>query len=163
MATKKANEVKATKKTNEVKAKDVKKKKKKEKLPKVEIIRGRMPLPIVHMIKFGSEGETAGALSRKFRTTVGKINDIQKESNFGYIKEDYKPSADMIEKAKEYAAQLEDKSILEAVEKLEAATEEENAAFIEARRATRKVSEKKEKKEEEVAEMSEENLDELTV
>lgn len=111
--------------------------------PKVEIIRGRMPLPIVAMIKFGTSGLTDGAVAAKFRTTNGKVSDIRKDRNFGYIKEDYAPSAEMIVKAKEYATQLEDKSVMEKLDALVPATDEQAAAFDAARKASRPVKEVK--------------------
>lgn len=114
---------------------------------KVEIIRGRMPLPIVKMIKFGDAGLTDGAMAAKFRTTNGKVSDIRKDRNFGYVGEDYAPSADMIAKAKEYAAQLDDKSILTDLEAMKPATDEQSAAFDAARKASRPVKEAKEPKE----------------
>lgn len=110
---------------------------------KIEIIRGRMPLPIVHMIKFGDAGLTDGAMAAKFRTTNGKVSDVRKDRNFGYVKEDYVPSGDMIAKAKEYAAQLDDKSVLETLEAMKPASDEQNAAFDAARKATRPVKEAK--------------------
>lgn len=111
---------------------------KKEEKVVVEIIRGRMPLPIVHAIKFGPADETDGALAAKFRTTNGKISDIRKERNFGYIKEDYVPSEEQLAKAKAYAEQLKDKSILKAISKVKPATAEQNAAFDALRKAERK-------------------------
>lgn len=116
----------------------------KEKKPVIEIIRGRMPLPIVHMIKFGTEGETDGAIAAKYRTTNGKVSDVRKDRNFGYVKEDYKPSKDMIEKAKIYADQLDDKSVIKAVNALKPADEAQQAAFDEARKASRPGRKKKE-------------------
>jgi len=106
-------------------------------VPKVEIIRGRMPLPIVAMIKFSDEGQTDGALAAKFRTTNGKVSDIRKDRNFGYIGKDYVASADMIALAATYADQLDDKSVLKAVKALKPATDEQNTAFADARKASR--------------------------
>lgn len=108
-----------------------------EKVVKVDIIRGRMPLPIVAMIKFGDAGLTDGAMAAKFRTTNGKVSDIRKDRNFGYVEASYAPSAEMIEKAKEYAGQLEDKTVLEKVETLKPATEDQAKAFDKARKDAR--------------------------
>lgn len=143
MAEQTAKNEKVTEKTNE---KVAEKKAEKKAAPKVDIIRGRMPLPIVQMIKFEGEGVTDGALAAKFRTTNGKVSDIRKDRNFGYIDKDYVPSQDQIDKAKEFAAQLEDKSILKAIEAMKPATEEQNKAFEEKRKASRptKVAAKKE-------------------
>lgn len=67
-----------------------------EKKPKVlipDIIRGRMPILVVHMVRFGDQkgGETK-ALSTLFGTTVGKITDIKKKSTFAYLPEKFKPT-----------------------------------------------------------------------
>lgn len=67
-----------------------------EKKPKVlipDIIRGRMPILVVHMVRFGDQkgGETK-ALATMFGTTVGKITDIKKKSTFGYLPEKFKPT-----------------------------------------------------------------------
>lgn len=135
----------------------------KEKAVKIDIIRGRMPLPIVAMIKFGDKELTDGALAAKFRTTNGKISDIRKNRNFGYIGEEYTPSQDQLDKAKEYAAQLEDKSVLAKLEGMKPASDEENAAFEAKRKASRPSKAKVEKAEEVAeAEVTDEELDSLT-
>lgn len=121
----------------DVKVEDAKVEEAKVEVPKQDIIRGRMPLPIVAMIKFGSAEMTDGAVAAKFRTTNGKVSDIRKDRNFGYIKDSYVPSAEMLEKAKAYAGQLDDKSVLEKVEGMTPATEEQNAAFDAERKASR--------------------------
>ncbi len=104
---------------------------------KQDIIRGRMPLIIVSLIKFADAGMTDGALATKFRTTNGKVSDIRKSRNFGYIDENFKPNADMKAKAAEFAAQLDDKTVLEAVEATPIGTDEELAAFEATRKASR--------------------------
>ena len=108
--------------------------------PKVEIIRGRMPLAIVAMIKFGETDLTDGACAAKFRTTNGKVSDVRKNANFGYISEEYIPSADDIAKAVVYAEQLEDKSVAEVLGKMKPATKEQTDTFDTSRKATRKTS-----------------------
>lgn len=134
------------------------KKEEKVETPKADIIRGRMPLPIVHMIKFAPEGETDGALATKFRTTNGKVSDIRKERNFGYIKEDYAPDADQIAKAVAFAEQLEDKGVLKVVKALKPASDEQIAAFEALRKGSRKASPKAAPAEE----VAEQDLSELT-
>ena len=116
---------------------DVKKEAKPE-VKKIEILRGRMPLPIVYMIKFkSSEDETASALAAKYRTTVGKISDVRKGANFGYVEKGYIASKEQIEKAVTYAEQLEDKSIVKGLKTLKPATDEQNTAFVAQRKAAR--------------------------
>ena len=117
---------------------------KKVETPKADIIRGRMPLLIVWTIKFGSEGQTDGAVATKFRTTNGKVSDIRKNRNFGYIQKDFVPTADMIEGAAGYADQLDDKSVLKAVKATKPGTEKQIAAFEELRKASRPGRKKKE-------------------
>lgn len=102
-------------------------------------IKGRMPLPIVHMIKFGESALTDGAMAKKFGTTNGKVSDIRKDRNFSYVTAEYVPSADAIEGAKVYARHLKDASVAEDVAKLKPATAEELAAFDAAKKASRPV------------------------
>lgn len=59
----------------------------------VEIIRGRMPVAIVALARFGNKkGGTTKELATLFGTTVGKIDDIKKNRNFAYVTEDFKPT-----------------------------------------------------------------------
>jgi hypothetical protein len=130
-----------------------------EKAPKVEIIRGRMPVQVVKMIRFHSDSDmTKSALADKYRTTVGKINDVMAGNNFGYVNEDFKPSAEQLAAAKEYIAKCDDADLTALVETFEVATEEEVAQFEELRKASRKVRAKKEDASEEGEEL--EDVDE---
>ena len=67
-----------------------------EKKPKVlieGITRGRMPIAVVAMVRFGKQsGGKPGDLAALFGTTVGKITDIQKNSTFAYLTEDFRPT-----------------------------------------------------------------------
>ena len=61
----------------------------------LDILNGRMPLPIVYAIRFQEDaGAKNSDLAKKYGTSVGKVFDIRKGSNFGYIDKDYKPSAE---------------------------------------------------------------------
>ena len=114
--------------------------------PKVDIIRGRMPLAIVCLIKTNEpKTATVAELAAKYRTTVGKINDVLKASNFQYITENFKPTADMVAAAKAYAAQLEGhaESVTDAIDSLGVATAEDAAAFEAEKAKYRKPREKK--------------------
>ena len=59
-----------------------------------DIIRGRMPIAVVAMVRFGDQkgGETKD-LATMFGTTVGKITDIKKNSTFAYLPPTFKPTA----------------------------------------------------------------------
>jgi len=58
-----------------------------------DIIRGRMPILVVHMVRFGeNKNEKTGALAKMFGTTEGKIADIVRKSTFGYLPEGFKPN-----------------------------------------------------------------------
>lgn len=105
-------------------------------VPKVEIIRGRMPLPIVFQVKFDTG--TDAELAAKYRTTNGKVSDIKKDRNFGYITKGFKPTQEMVDAAVVYAAQLKDASVVKSLKAMPIASEKEAAAFIESRKATRK-------------------------
>lgn len=97
---------------------------------KIDIIRGQMPLPIVHMIKTEDVGITDGTLAGKYRTTNGKINDIRQDKNFGYVVVGlYVPTVEEIAKAKAWAARHEGVEIIAAVDALVAGSAEDRAKF----------------------------------
>lgn len=104
---------------------------------KVDIIRGRMPLLIVAMIKFGTKEMTDGAVAAKFRTTNGKVSDIRKNRNFGYITEKFVPTQEMKDQAIAFAEQLEDKSVLADIKSKAVATAEQAAEFDALRKTSR--------------------------
>jgi hypothetical protein len=108
--------------------------------PKVEIIRGRMPVAVVALIRFKEEGVATAALAAKYRTTVGKVDDIKKCRNFGYVTEDFKPTPEQVEAAKGYLSQLSDENSADAIAKLEGMglADDDGAAFEAARLAFRK-------------------------
>ena len=117
---------------------------KKEKVLIPDIIRGRMPIVIVFMIRYGDQKEGATkALATLFGTTVGKITDIKKGSTFKYLTDAFKPTAtqkaDGIEYLKKHVGYDKgevDKVINELEQTVEATIEE--AAAIEATRAVAK-------------------------
>ena len=60
-----------------------------------------MPLPIVYAIRFQEDaGAKNSDLAKKYGTSVGKVFDIRKGSNFGYIDNNYKPSAEELAAAR---------------------------------------------------------------
>lgn len=105
-----------------------------------EIIRGRMPVAIVYLVRFGAQSTQATKVKAdKFGTTVGKIDDIAKGRNFGYVKADFKPTAAQkadgkawLERHPTGAAEL-----IAELEALPEATPEEAAAFEQVRGANR--------------------------
>lgn len=111
--------------------------------PKAEpapIIRGRMPVAIVHMIRQG-----AGSVKEKsvqYATTVGKVDDIMKNRNFAYVGADFKPTeqmkADAIAWLKRHPGGAEKyNDLVQKVEDLPVASELEAKAFEETRVAAR--------------------------
>ena len=67
----------------------------------LDILNGRMPLPIVYAIRFQEDaGAKNSDLAKKYGTSVGKVFDIRKGSNFGYIDKDNKPSAEELAAAR---------------------------------------------------------------
>jgi len=67
----------------------------------LDILNGRMPLPIVYAIRFQEDaGAKNSDLAKKYGTSVGKVFDIRKGSNFGYIDNNYKPSAEELAAAR---------------------------------------------------------------
>lgn len=120
---------------------DATKSEKKPKAPKIDIIRGRMPLVLVFSIKFLEDGTTS-EIAAKYRTTVGKVDDIKKEANFGYVKETFKPTMDMIKAAVPRCKELDaGKEILKAIQDIGIATSEDTIAFDAIKAALRKKKE----------------------
>ena len=110
------------------------------------IIRGRMPVAIVYIVRFMHANEKVADLAKKFGTTTGKINDVLQNNNFGYVKEDFKPTAaqvqegiDWISRHPEFDKGVADSTLVE-LEKLELANPEEAASFLAARVAARGTS-----------------------
>ena len=67
----------------------------------LDILNGRMPLPIVYAIRFQEDaGAKNSELAKKYGTSVGKVFDIRKGSNFSYITKDYRPSAEELAAAR---------------------------------------------------------------
>jgi len=55
------------------------------------IIQGRMPVAVVHLLRFGSLKQAATKdVAAKAGTTVGKVDDIKKSRNFAYVVENTK-------------------------------------------------------------------------
>ena len=114
-----------------------------------EIIRGRMPMALVYLIRFGDTKDMSVAdQASLFATTVGKITDIRKGNNFGYITESYKPTqADIdtaVERMKKHPRYDEDNvdQVMTELEGLELATPEEEAEFAAVKKANRAQSSK---------------------
>jgi hypothetical protein len=112
--------------------------------PKVEIVRGRMPVAVVAMIRFKEIGVGTSALAAKYRTTIGKIDDILKGRNFGYISENFQPSEAQVADAKVYLGNLSEANQADTLAKLDAmgVNEDGGAGFDEARKAARKTKAK---------------------
>ncbi len=69
---------------------------------KLDIINGRLPLPLVFVIRFKEATGQNGALAKKFGTSIGKVFDIQKNRNFDYVTAAYKPSAEEVKAANDW-------------------------------------------------------------
>lgn len=110
--------------------------------PKVpaEIIRGRMPVAVVALARFGSQKDAATkACADAFGTTVGKIDDIRKNRNFAYVTAEFKPTAAQVADGKAWLERHPkgaDALVAELLS-LPTASEEEAAAFEATRSAAR--------------------------
>jgi hypothetical protein len=114
--------------------------------PKVvaEIIRGRMPIAVVHQIRFGDQkGEATKTLATMFGTTVGKIDDIKKNRNFSYVTATFVPTQAQKDEGIAWLQKhpkFSDGSVDKLINELEAtpvATAEDAAAFEAIRTAAR--------------------------
>lgn len=120
----------------------------KEKTPKVAvpIIRGRMPIAVVYVIKFGVNKDLSiPELSTMYGTTSGKISDIKKNYNFQYLKEDFKPSLEQKTEAIDYLKKHPNfgsddtpcAALIDEIDELLDATPEEAKAFLDLRASFR--------------------------
>lgn len=103
----------------------------------LDIVRGRMPLPLVAAVRFVVKSDVTNAeVAKTFGTSVGKIFDIRKGRNFEYVTKDYKPSKEDLEAAKKWAAEAmkhggDEAKIMAAVDQLGVASEDEAKAQAE--------------------------------
>ena len=108
------------------------------------IIQGRMPVAVVHLLRFGnSKGGATKELAVKFGTTVGKVDDVKKNRNFAYVVEDTRFTQAQIDEGCEWLKRHPkyDESGADALvvelEGYAVANDEEAAAFEAARTAAR--------------------------
>lgn len=105
-----------------------------------EIIRGRMPVAVVYLARFGSLKDAATkAVADAFGTTVGKIDDIKKNRNFSYVNAEFRPTesqkADGVAWLKRHPTGAD--ALIAELEAVEVASAEQAAAFETARSAAR--------------------------
>lgn len=136
-----------------------------------DIIRGRIPVALVAVIRFGMTDKKDAEIATIFRTTGGKVADIRHNRNFAYVTDAFKPTQAQIQDAAAWIAECkeEHRELLGArLAELGQATDEEAAAFESQRKDTRKPREstgaKKEAEpakapEAEVSEADEESVD----
>ena len=108
------------------------------------IIQGRMPVAVVHLLRFGnSKGGATKELAAKFGTTVGKVDDVKKNRNFAYVVEETRFTQAQIDEGCEWLKRHPkyDESGADALvvelEGYTVATDEEAKAFEAARTAAR--------------------------
>lgn len=117
-----------------------------EKAAPKEIIRGRMPVAVVHLARFHPLVTALGtkAAADALGTTVGKVDDIRKNRNFAYVTEDFRPTeqqkADGIAWLERHPTGAGD--LIEALKAIDVATADQAAAFEQARAANRGQSSK---------------------
>ena len=121
------------------------------------IVRGRLPLIFVHAVRFDKvlNAMANKDLCTKLATSVGKVFDIKKGRNFGYVTEGYKPTAEDVSAAEAWIAQVGaqnakgqnaqgDKSLMQKIldeyKERGLATAEEASAQSAARTVTRKAA-----------------------
>ena len=109
-----------------------------------DIIQGRMPVAVVHLLRFGAnKNDATKDLAVKFGTTVGKVDDVKKSRNFAYVVEGTKFTQAQIDEGVEwlkrhpnYDEAKADDLVLE-LDGYERASDEEAKAFEAARTAAR--------------------------
>lgn len=108
------------------------------------IIQGRMPVAVVHLLRFGNlKSASTKDAAAKAGTTVGKIDDIKKNRNFAYVVEATKFTQAQIDEGLAWLKRhpkYDESGVDELVVELEAytvASDEEAKAFEAARTAAR--------------------------
>lgn len=110
-----------------------------------EIIRGRMPVAVVALARFGSmKDQPTKAKAEAFGTTVGKIDDIAKNRNFAYVTESFRPTeqqkADGVAWLERHPTGAQ--ALIDELNAIEVATAEQAAEFEQIRAANRGQSSK---------------------
>lgn len=108
------------------------------------IIQGRMPVAVVHLLRFGSmKSSSTKDSATKFGTTVGKVDDVKKSRNFAYVTEDTMftqaqkdEGIEWLKRHPKYDEAGTD-SLVTELDAYEVANEEQAAAFEAARVAAR--------------------------
>ena len=102
-----------------------------------------MPVALVARIKFDENGvEKDADVAKMYGTTSGKVSDIRKGRNFGYLTNDFVPTAEQKAAAVEWIKKVpgygEDQDrIVSAIERGPDATPEQAAAFLNSRASAR--------------------------
>ena len=121
----------------------------------LSIVSGRLPFIFVHAIRFNDTVKAMGsnkAIADTFGTSIGKVFDIVKGRNFGYIDADWRPTEADVAAARDWIARIGSankhgltslgnaNALTTIVDDYEAggmASPEQAAAFAQARAATR--------------------------
>lgn len=122
------------------------------------IVRGRLPLLFVHAVRFDPvlNAMANKDLAAKLATSVGKVFDIKKGRNFGYVNAEFKPTQDDIAAGEAWVAAVGAENakgqkamgdaelmtrVVESYKERGLASPEEAAALSAARGASRKKAE----------------------
>lgn len=111
------------------------------KAPAREIVRGRMPVTVVYLARYGAQStKSTKEKAIAFGTTVGKIDDIAKGRNFGYVTQDFRPTEQQKTDALEWMKRIPggaSEELLAELAALKVASPEQAAAFEATRSASR--------------------------
>jgi hypothetical protein len=105
-----------------------------------EIIRGRMPVAVVYLARFGAVAALGTkAAADALGTTVGKVDDIRKNRNFAYVTAEFKPTAAQVQDGIDWLNRhpVGAADLVAELSSLPIASEEDSAAFEAARAAAR--------------------------
>lgn len=107
------------------------------------IVRGVMPVALVAAIKFDEKGiEKDADVAKIYGTTSGKVSDIRKGRNFGYLTDGFKPTAEQRDAAVKWMEQVPGKGeaqdkVIARLKNAKLATAEEAQAFLNTRASSR--------------------------
>lgn len=108
------------------------------------IVRGTIPRALVYLIRFQEPKDAKEAdIAKKYGTTNGKVADILKNRNFAYIDGDFRPTQEDKDAAVKWLKQVPNyddvgtDDAVNAVDALDAATDEDAKALADKRAAVR--------------------------
>lgn len=107
------------------------------------IVRGVMPVALVYQIKFEEKNvEKDAEVAKMYGTTSGKVSDVRKGRNFGYLTDEFVPTKEQKEAAVAWMQKVPgfgdaQQKVIDRLNNTADATPEQAAAFLNSRASSR--------------------------